>query len=65
MEKNDFIERSGGGKYVQYSKTDKFPSFKGGPQDQKKGPQERNHLIYNIEQQDRKKSTRIIKGDAL
>ena len=33
MEKNDFIERSGGGKYVQYSKTDKFPSFKGGPQD--------------------------------
>ena len=33
MEKNDFIERSGGGKYVKYSKTDKFPSFKVGPQD--------------------------------
>ena len=33
MEKAGFIERKGGGKYVQYSKTDKFPSFKGGPQD--------------------------------
>ena len=33
MEKNRFIKRDGGGKYIQYSKTAEFPSFKGSPQD--------------------------------
>ena len=33
MEKSEFIKRSGGGKYIQYSKTAEFPTFKGGPQD--------------------------------